>query len=84
MWLNVIDVFPLNRKIPEKAKRLIPTIKGKKVACSYLSFKLWMEGKYDTELIYVENFKKVLVFLVAKILKDITNYSLKLAKVVSQ
>ena len=43
-----------------------------------------MEGKYDTELIYVENYKKVLVFLVAKILKDITNYSLKLAKVVSQ
>ena len=40
--------------------------------------------KYDTELIPVKSYKEVLVFLVARTLKDTRNNSLKLAKVFSQ
>ena len=41
-----------------------PTIKDKQVAYSNSSFNLWLERKYDIELIPVGNYKKILVFLV--------------------
>ena len=63
---------------------LTPKIKDKKVTYSNSSLKLWKEGKYLIELIPVENYKKGLVFFVVKTLKDITNHSLKLAKVFSR
>ena len=42
------------------------------------------EKKYSIEIISVKTCKKVPLFFVAKILKDITSHSLKLAKVYSQ
>ena len=43
-----------------------------------------METKYTIEIISVKTYKKVLLFFVAKTMKDIANHSLKLAKVYSQ
>ena len=48
------------------------------------SVKLWILRKYAIELISKESYKKGLLLLVLKTLKDITNHSLKLAKVFSQ
>ena len=48
------------------------------------SLKPWIETKYTIEIISVKTYKKALLFFVAKTLKDITNHSLKLAKVYSQ
>ena len=42
------------------------------------------EKKYPIEIISVKTYKKGPLFFVAKILKDITSHSLKLAKVYSQ
>ena len=42
------------------------------------------EKKYPIEITSVKTYKKGPLFFVAKILKDITSHSLKLAKVYSQ
>ena len=47
------------------------------------SLKLWIERKYAIELIPVKIYKKGLVFLVARALKDMTNHSVKLLKLFS-
>ena len=49
-----------------------------------LSLKLSIERKYTIEIIRLKTWKTDLLFFVAKTLKDITNHSLKLAKVYSQ
>ena len=59
-------------------------IKDEKVTYSNSSLKLWKDRKYTSELAPVKIYKKVLVFFVAKIVKDITNYLLKQAKALSQ
>ena len=43
-----------------------------------------MKSKYAIELISVKTYEKDLVFLVAKIVKDVTNHSVKLVKVFPQ
>ena len=43
-----------------------------------------LEKKYAIELTPVKSYKKGVLFLVAKTLKDITSHSLKLAKLFSQ
>ena len=48
------------------------------------SLKLLIERKYTIEIIPLKTWKTDLLFFVAKTLKDITNHSLKLAKVYSQ
>ena len=58
----------------------LPSIKDKKVTCSNSSLELSIEIKYSTELIPVKSYKKDLIFLVAKTLKDITNHSLRASK----
>ena len=67
---------------PKVGKWLTPTFRNQKV--TYCSSSLWIEGKCAIDLIPVKSYKGGLVFLVAKILKDITNHSIKAAKVFSQ
>ena len=43
-----------------------------------------MGRKYAIKVILVKSYKKILLFFLTKTLKDIRNYSLKLAKVLSQ
>ena len=54
----------------------------KKVTFSNSPLKLSKERKYVIDLIPVKNYKKAFVSLVETTLKDVTNYSLKLAKMV--
>ena len=66
-----------------------PWINDKKATCSNSSLnseliELQIEKKYGNELILVKSYKKDLIFLVAKTLKDITYHTLKVAKVFSQ
>ena len=60
------------------AKWLTPTINDKKLTNSNSSVTLWIERKHDFELKPLKNYKKCLVFPMAKtLLKDTTNHSLK-------
>ena len=63
-----------------KIRSLTPKFQDKKVTYSNSSLKLRIEKKYVIELILVESY----VFFVAKRLRDLTNHSLKVAKVFSQ
>ena len=67
---------------PKIKKWLTHTIMDKKVTFSNSPLKLSKERKYVIDLIPVKNYKKGFVFLVETTLKDVTNYSLKLAKMV--
>ena len=59
-----------------------PTIKDKNVTYANSSRELRIVRKYVIELIPVKSYKKGLVFIVAKTIKDIS--SLKLVKLFSQ
>ena len=63
-----------------KIRSLTPKFQDKKVTHSNSSLKLTVEKKYVIELIRVESY----VFFVAKRLRNLTNHSLKVAKVFSQ
>ena len=62
-----------------KIRSFTPKFQDKKVTYSNSSLKLTIEKKYVIELIRVESY----VFFVAKRLRDLTNHSLKVAKVFS-
>ena len=65
-------------------KWLTRKIKVKNLTAANSLLKLWMKSKYAIELISVKAYEKGLVFLVAKIVKDVTNHSVKLVKVFPQ
>ena len=72
-------------KFSRNGKWPTPTIKDKKVTYSNSSFKLWTERIYAIELILVKSYKKCLIFVMGKTLKNITNHHyLKLVNVFSQ
>ena len=56
-------------KIFSKIGKLTTTNKDKKVTYYNSSLKLWLERKYTIELMLVKNWRKGLVFLVAKRIK---------------
>ena len=72
-------------KFSRNGKWPTPTIKDKKVTYSNSSFKLWTEKIYAIELILVKSYKKCLIFVMGKTLRNITNHHyLKLVNVFSQ
>ena len=52
---------------PEIGKWLTPTIKDKNVTFSNSSLTVWIERKYDIDLISVKSYKKDFVFKLAKV-----------------
>ena len=68
----------MRRFLPKIVKGLTPTRNDKKLTYSNSSLELWIETKYDIDLIPVESYKKDSGFLMAMTLKDIANDHLKL------
>ena len=68
----------MRRFLPKIVKGLTPTRKDKKLTYSNSALELWIETKYDIDLIPVESYKKDSGFLMAMALKDIANDHLKL------